>query len=148
MTSNNDISGGLDRPIALAVIVASTREGRRGRALTDWVVTQIAERSDIVVDEIDLDDLDLPVRFGFGANAAVEDLRERVQRADAYLVVTPEYNHSYPASLKHAIDFVKDQWKRKPVGFVSYGGVSGGLRAVEHLRGVFNERTRTGCATR
>ncbi|MEP4651235.1 MAG: NAD(P)H-dependent oxidoreductase, partial [Ilumatobacter sp.] len=139
MSSNIAPRDRLDRPIGLAVIVASTREGRRGRALTDWLVARMADRPDIVVDEIDLDDLDLPTRFGFGANAAVEDLRRRVDEADAFLVVTPEYNHSYPASLKHAIDFVKDPWKRKPVGFVSYGGVSGGLRAVEHLRGVFNE---------
>ena len=55
------------------------------------------------------------------------------------MVVTPEYNHSYPASLKDAIDYAKAEWFRKAIAFVSYGGVSGGLRAVEHLRGVFAE---------
>ena len=65
--------------------------------------------------------------------------RARIDRADAFIVVTPEYNHSYPAALKHAIDLAHGEWRRKAVGFVSYGGVSGGLRAVEHLRGVFAE---------
>jgi NAD(P)H-dependent FMN reductase len=55
------------------------------------------------------------------------------------VVVTPEYNHSFPASLKNAIDWHFTQWQAKPVGFVSYGGVAGGLRAVEHLRLVFAE---------
>ena len=55
------------------------------------------------------------------------------------MVITPEYNHSYPASIKNLVDWHFSQWQAKPVGFVSYGGVSGGLRAVEHLRGVFAE---------
>ncbi|NUU25397.1 MAG: NAD(P)H-dependent oxidoreductase, partial [Streptomycetaceae bacterium] len=63
----------------------------------------------------------------------------RLAAADAYLVVTPEYNHSFPASLKHAIDLFRDEWRAKAVGFVSYGGMGGGLRAVEQLRLVFAE---------
>jgi NAD(P)H-dependent FMN reductase len=63
----------------------------------------------------------------------------RLTTADAFVVVTPEYNHSFPASLKNAIDWHFTQWQAKPVGFVSYGGMSGGLRAVEHLRQVFAE---------
>ncbi|GAA1943929.1 hypothetical protein GCM10009837_82470 [Streptomyces durmitorensis] len=59
--------------------------------------------------------------------------------ADAFVVITPEYNHSFPADLKHAIDWHLDEWRAKPVGFVSYGGVAGGLRAVEQLRLVFAE---------
>jgi NAD(P)H-dependent FMN reductase len=55
------------------------------------------------------------------------------------VVVTPEYNHSYPAGLKNLIDWHYKEWRAKPVGFVSYGGVAGGLRAVEHLRAVFAE---------
>jgi NAD(P)H-dependent FMN reductase len=64
---------------------------------------------------------------------------ERIERADGFVVVTPEYNHSYPASLKQGIDVLNTPWRRKPVAFVSYGGLSGGLRAVEHLRQVFAE---------
>ncbi|HET6395324.1 MAG TPA: NAD(P)H-dependent oxidoreductase, partial [Pseudoxanthomonas sp.] len=64
-------------------------------------------------------------------------LLRRVREADAFLVVTPEYNHGYPAALKAMIDAVYTQWQAKPVAFVSYGGLSGGLRAVEQLRQVF-----------
>jgi NAD(P)H-dependent FMN reductase len=126
-------------PVQLAVIVGSTREGRRGHVVADWFAKAIAERTDVVVDQIDLADLELPRHFTFSPTPDLIDLRERLSAADAFVVITPEYNHSYPASLKHAIDFGKDQWKRKVVGFVSYGGVSGGLRAVEHLRQVFAE---------
>src|SRR5688572_15446639 len=120
-------------PIQLAVIIGSTREGRRGPVVADWFVKTIAARTDVVVDLIVLADLELPVNFTFSPTPDLIDLRERLSAADAFVVVTPEYNHSYPAALKHAVDFGKDQWKRKVVGFVSYGGVSGGLRAVEHL---------------
>ena len=126
-------------PVHLAVIVGSTREGRRGHVVADWFTKAIADRADVVVDLIDLADLELPTHFTFSPTPDLIDLRERLSAADAFVIVTPEYNHSYPASLKHAIDFGKDQWKRKVVGFVSYGGVSGGLRAVEHLRQVFAE---------
>ena len=64
---------------------------------------------------------------------------ERIGRADGFVVVTPEYNHAYPAGLKHAIDLPRDEWRQKPVAFVSYGGLAGGLRAVEQLRLVFAE---------
>ena len=74
-----------------------------------------------------------------GENLDLEELKERLERADAFIIVTPEYNHGYPAPLKHLIDSVNKEWQAKPVAFVSYGGVSGGLRAVEQLRQVFAE---------
>jgi NAD(P)H-dependent FMN reductase len=128
-----------DQPVHLAVIVASTREGRRGRVVADWFTKSIADRTDLVVDLLDLAEFELPTHFSFTPTDDLTELRARLALADAFVVVTPEYNHSYPASVKHAIDFANDQWKRKVVGFVSYGGVSGGLRAVEHLRQVFAE---------
>ncbi|WP_432097524.1 NADPH-dependent FMN reductase [Streptomyces sp. bgisy100] len=67
------------------------------------------------------------------------ELSSRLAAADAFVVVTPEYNHSFPAALKHALDGHGTEWRAKPVGFVSYGGISGGLRAVEQLRQVFAE---------
>jgi NAD(P)H-dependent FMN reductase len=70
---------------------------------------------------------------------AVTAVAERLAAADAFVVVTPEYNHSYPAPVKTLIDWHSSEWQAKPVGFVSYGGMSGGLRAVEHLRTVFAE---------
>ncbi len=126
-------------PVQIAVIVGSTREHRRGRAIADWFVGRAATRDDVELSEIDLADFELPERYTFEVTPALTELRSRLDAADGFVVVTPEYNHSYPAPLKHAIDFAKPEWRRKSVAFVSYGGVSGGLRAVEHLRGVFAE---------
>jgi NAD(P)H-dependent FMN reductase len=127
-------------PLALAVIVGSTREGRFAGTVARWFVGEAACRSDLTLDVIDLADVELPARFAYRTqDPAVLAYLERIGRADAFVVITPEYNHSYPAALKHAIDFGKEQWYRKAVGYVSYGGMSGGLRAVEHLRHVFTE---------
>jgi NAD(P)H-dependent FMN reductase len=88
---------------------------------------------------IDLVELDLPAVIPASADDAIEAYTRRIGRADAFVVVTPEYNHSFPASLKQAIDLVYAQWNAKPVAFVSYGGMAGGLRAVEQLRQIFAE---------
>ena len=130
-------------PIRLAVIVGSNREGRFGPTVAQWFVAQTRDRDDLDVDLIDVVELDLPHHHPGGPNDAVRRHDERIARADAFVVVTPEYNHSYPAALKHAIDLVYSGWARKPVGFVSYGGIAGGLRAVEHLRAVFAELRAT-----
>lgn len=129
----------IDDTVRLAVIVGSTREGRRGVDVADWYVSQIKDRPGVELDLIDLVDHPLPHRFTFDHDESITSFKTRIDNADAFVVVTPEYNHSFPASLKDAIDYGKSEWRRKPVAFVSYGGVSGGLRAVEHLRGVFAE---------
>lgn len=130
-------------PIRLAVIVGSTREGRFGPKVANWFTGRAALRDDVSVDVIDLADTPLPPslthRPGPEDASALEAVTPRLDAADAFAVVTPEYNHSYPAPLKNAIDWHYSQWQAKPVGFVSYGGMSGGLRAVEHLRPVFAE---------
>jgi len=74
-----------------------------------------------------------------GPAPGVVTLRPRLDRAEAFIVVTPEYNHSFPGALKLLIDAGNAEWHAKPLAFVSYGGVSGGLRAVEQLRLVFAE---------
>nr|WP_083850877.1 NAD(P)H-dependent oxidoreductase [Arthrobacter sp. TB 23] len=76
--------------------------------------------------------------------AEVFSVSQRLHAADAFVVVTPEYNHSSPASLKNAIDWSYEEWQTKPVGFVSYGGISDGLRAIEHLRPVISEVHHSG----
>lgn len=134
-------------PLRLAVVQGSTRDGRLGPVVADWVVSHAAARSDMTTDLIDLAETPLPTVFPrLGqAPAAEEDRRllgavsPRLAAADAFVVVTPEYNRSYPASLKNAIDWHNKEWHAKPVAFVAYGGFSAGLRAVEHLRGVFAE---------
>ena len=126
-------------PLQVAVIVGSTREGRFGGTVADWFVDRAGLRDDMVLDVIDLVDVELPMALPLAFPPAAAAFVERIGRADAFVVITPEYNHGYPASLKQAIDFPRDEWREKPVGFVSYGGVSGGLRAVEQLRQVFAE---------
>ena len=124
----------MSAPWRLAVITASVRAGRRGDAVTRWFVDQLDEDLRADVDVIDLAHLRLPDDLGGGGDTA--ELRARIDRADALVVVTPEYNRGYPGALKTAIDTVTTEWHAKPVGFVAYGGVSGGLRAVEQLRPV------------
>ncbi|WP_432252819.1 NADPH-dependent FMN reductase [Streptomyces sp. HNM1019] len=132
-----------DSPIRLAIIIGSTRDGRFGPKVADWFAGHAALRSDLTVEVVDLAKTPLPTalthRPGPEDSAALGAVTPRLDAADAFAVVTPEYNHSYPASLKNAIDWHFTQWQAKPVGFVSYGGISGGLRAVEHLRPVFAE---------
>ncbi|MET9549436.1 NAD(P)H-dependent oxidoreductase [Streptomyces sp. NPDC006627] len=129
-------------PLRLAVIVGSTRDGRFGPTVAGWF-TALAERhTAFTVDVIDVAGLELPAAhpdWGTERTPALTALAEQVDAADAYVVVTPEYDHSFPAALKHFIDLHRTEWEAKPVGFVSYGGVGGGLRAVEQLRLVFAE---------
>jgi NAD(P)H-dependent FMN reductase len=128
-----------DQPLKVAVIVGSTREGRFGPTVARWFVGQARQRADMAMDVIDLADVDLPAVYPRQASGAVEAYLARVERAEAFVVVTPEYNHGYPASLKQAIDLAYREWRAKPVAFVSYGGMAGGLRSVEQLRQVFAE---------
>ncbi|WP_188193326.1 NADPH-dependent FMN reductase [Nonomuraea sp. SYSU D8015] len=132
----------------LSVITGSVREGRFGPTVTRWFTGQANLHGLFEVDVIDLAETPLPITLPptFEALADVdrrpEDHRRlatRLAEADAYVVVTPEYNHSFPASLKNVIDWHPVQWQAKPVALVSYGGYGGGLRAAEHLRQVFAE---------
>jgi NAD(P)H-dependent FMN reductase len=127
------------RNLQLAIIIGSTREGRWGDKVAHWFAGEARRRPDLLVDVIDLAEVDIPAVLPMRHTPDVQAYAERIDRADAFVVVTPEYNHSYPASLKQAIDVLNAPWRRKPVAFVSYGGLSGGLRAVEHLRQVFAE---------
>ncbi|CAM5644100.1 NADPH-dependent FMN reductase [Streptomyces aurantiogriseus] len=135
-----------ETPLRVTVIVGSVREGRQGRAVTDWFLGTAAGHDGLDLDVVDLADLDLPlVMPGWGgtpspeAVSALAEVTPRLAAADAFVVVTPEYNHSFPAALKNVIDWHHGEWQAKPVGFVSYGGLAGGVRAVEQLRLVFAE---------
>lgn len=125
--------------LSFEIIIGSTREGRFGPTVADWIAAQARQRGDIDVGVIDLAEARLPEVLTDDAPRTVTDLAPRLAAADGFIVVTPEYNHSFPASLKTAVDWYLDEWKAKPVALVSYGGVSGGLRAVEQLRLVFAE---------
>ncbi|QKG23612.1 NADPH-dependent FMN reductase [Actinomadura verrucosospora] len=126
-------------PLRVAVITASTREGRFGPTVTAWFAEQAARRDDLVLDLVDVADAPPPSRLGAPVPDGFDETTRKLQAADAFVVVACEYNHSFPGTLKNLIDSHFHEWRAKPVAFVSYGGVSGGLRSVEHLRGVFAE---------
>lgn len=124
-------------PLRLEVIIGSIRVGRFAPVVADWFVAQARRHPVFDTAVIDLADIPLPQDLSGGPEA--DAFTERIGRADAFVVVTPEYNHGYSGALKTAIDTVKHQWRAKPIGFVSYGGLSGGLRATEQLRQVVAE---------
>ena len=126
-------------PLDVVVILGSTREGRFGPVVAQWFMRQTRTRDDMHVQLLDLADVDLPSVYPAERSDTLNGFVRRIGGADAFVVVTPEYNHGYPAALKQAIDLPYDEWRAKPVGFVSYGGMAGGLRAVEQLRQVFAE---------
>jgi NAD(P)H-dependent FMN reductase len=129
----------------LQIITASTREGRKGHAVAQWA-RQVAEaHGGFDVELIDLAEVGLPMldepnhpRLGQYKHQHTRDWSTTVSRADAYVFVTPEYNHSFPASLKNALDHLYAEWNHKPAGLVSYGGVSAGLRAATALKPVMS----------
>ncbi|MFC4336780.1 NADPH-dependent FMN reductase [Salininema proteolyticum] len=126
--------------LKLAVITGSTRKGRSGGPLVSrWIVDRAKQDGRFGIDWIDLADLNLPSDFDEENYPHVGELGARLKEADAFIVVTSELNHSYPASLKNAIDLYRDEWAGKPVALASYGGNAGGQRAAEHLRQVFPE---------
>ncbi|WP_049564633.1 NADPH-dependent FMN reductase [Streptomyces sp. SBT349] len=133
--------------LRLAVILGSVRQGRFGPVVADWFLAEARRDDRFQVDLIDLADTALPIELPgpdpstvpAGRPPGMRDLSEALAAADAYVVVTPEYNHSFPASVKSLIDWHYAEWRARPVGFVSYGGAAGGLRAVEQLRPVFSE---------
>lgn len=131
-----------ERSLRVAVIAGSTRPQRRATLVVEWVRDRaqehLGQRGDIAV--VDLADLGLPLldepmpaAIGEYRNPHTERWARLVDSFDGFLFVTPEYNHSMPAALKNAIDFLFAEWNDKAAGFVSYG-LNGGTRAVEHLR--------------
>lgn len=123
--------------LRVALVVGSVRAERFGPTVATWVRERIEAHGGIDLDVIDLADFTLPVTQD--GSGDTERFRERVAAADAFVVVTPEYNHGYPGYLKIAIDSALAEWEAKTVGFVSYGGLAGGARSVEQLRPVFAE---------
>jgi len=132
----------------LMIIWGSSRQGRGGGVVTDWVRKQAEADKRLEIDFVDLQQLNLPFfdepvspfsMVGAGVSythAEGKAWAERVAKADGVIIITPEYNHGPPGVLKNALDWVGPEWKDKPVGFVSYGGSTGGARAVEQLRSI------------
>jgi NAD(P)H-dependent FMN reductase len=129
----------MNESIRIGLIYGSTRKGRFCDTVAQWAAEQIRGAGNYTVDVIDPAVVLPQPGQAVDANSGSANLWQRMEAADAFVVVTPEYNHGYPAALKSLIDSVGAEWQAKPVAFVSYGGVSGGLRAVEQLRLVFAE---------
>ena len=128
-------------PVRVAVVIGSNRQGRFGPVVAEWLLDRIGERDDLAPDVLDVAGTPLPTTLNPSpeATATLAEVTPKLAGADAFVVVTPEYNHSFPAGLKNLIDWHYTEWRAKPVALVSYGGMAGGLRAVEHLRQVFAE---------
>jgi NAD(P)H-dependent FMN reductase len=127
----------------LQIIIASTRPDRAGLPIGQWIAERAAAHGGFDVDVVDLAQLGLPFmdepnhpRLRRYTQQHTKDWSARVQRADAFVFVTPEYNHGISAPLKNAIDYLHAEWQYKPVGFVSYGGVAAGTRAVQQTKQV------------
>jgi NAD(P)H-dependent FMN reductase len=120
----------MESPIKVGLVYGSTRAGRFCDTVARWAAGQIAAREGFTLETFD------PVA---SESLGAPEFKQRMAACDAFIVVTPEYNHGYPAPLKALIDSYGAEWHAKPVAFVSYGGISGGLRAVEQLRLVFAE---------
>lgn len=132
----------MTRP-TLQIILGSTRPSRQGIHVARWVTKAATTQGDFRVELIDLAEVALPLLDE--PNHPSQQLYTQqhtiawsstIRRADAFILVVPEYNHSFPASLKNALDYLFVEWANKPVGLVSYGGISAGLRSATALKPV------------
>ena len=122
----------------LVVLLGSHREGRFGPTVGGWIAERARQHGTFEVEVLDPAEHDLPLQHPADAQAAAGDFLASLDAADAVLVVTPEYNHSFPGILKLALDLVGDELTDTPVGIATYGGMSHGLRAAEALRPVLS----------
>ncbi len=131
--------------LRIAIILGSTRPGRKGKSVADWVVDKAAERTAAEYELVDLADHPLPhidepmpPTLGQYAGEHTKAWAAKIGSYDGFVFVTPEYNHSTSGVLKNAIDYLYAEWNNKAAAFVSYGSL-GGARAIEHLRGITSE---------
>ena len=131
--------------LKIAIILGSTRPGRNGEAVAKWVHERAIKRSDAEFELVDIKDYNLPLldepvppSMSQYSKDHTKRWAAKIDSFDAYVFVTPEYNHSTSGALKNAIDFIYKEWNNKAAGFVSYGS-AGGARAVEHLRLIMAE---------
>jgi NAD(P)H-dependent FMN reductase len=129
----------------IAVILGSTRPGRNGKSVADWVTDKAAGRPAANYELVDLADYPLPhmdeampPSVGQYAGEHTKEWAAKIGTYDGFIFVTPEYNHSTSGVLKNAIDYLYAEWNNKAAAFVSYGSL-GGARAIEHLRAICSE---------
>jgi NAD(P)H-dependent FMN reductase len=130
--------------LKIGIIVGSTRPGRVSPQVAKWTYEQAKQRKDAEFEIVDIQDYNLPVldeplpSMIPYAKEHTKKWSAKIASLDGFIFVTPEYNHSISGALKNAIDFLYKEWNNKVAGFVSYGS-TGGVRAVEHLRGILAE---------
>lgn len=131
--------------IKIKILTGSNRPGRFNIQPATWITNIAKERKDIEVELLDLEKINLPFLDEPASPSMhqytkqhTKDWSAKIDEADGFIFVTPEYNHSYSAILKNAIDYLFFEWNFKPLSFVSYGTV-GGSRAIEHLLGIARE---------
>lgn len=131
--------------IRVAILTGSTRPGRNNEAVAQWTFSLARQRKDAEIELVDIADYQLPLldepvppSMGQYSHEHTRVWAEKIGSFDAYVFVTPEYNHGISGALKNAIDFLYAEWNNKAAGFVSYGS-AGGARAVEQLRLVMAE---------
>ncbi|MEO7044502.1 MAG: NAD(P)H-dependent oxidoreductase [Ferruginibacter sp.] len=127
----------------LKIIIASTRTGRRGIIVANWFIEEVKKYNAFQVEVLDLEKINLPFidepkhpKLQQYTHEHTKRWSEKINSADAFVVIIPEYNYSMPPTLLNAIDFVYNEWNYKPVGIVSYGGISGGLRSAQMCKEV------------
>jgi NAD(P)H-dependent FMN reductase len=131
--------------LRIAIILGSTRPGRKTEPVARWVLDHARQRGDAEYELVDIAEFDLPLldepippsQHKYSKDHT-KRWSEKIASFDGYVFVTPEYNHSTSGALKNAIDFLYHEWNNKAAGFVSFGS-SGGTRAVEHLRLIMGE---------
>jgi NAD(P)H-dependent FMN reductase len=131
--------------IRVAIILGSTRPARVGEAVARWVYDHARQRTDAEFELVDIRDFNLPLldepvppSMGQYSQSHTKVWAAKIDSFDAFVFVTPEYNHGTSGALKNAIDYLYREWNDKAAGFVGYGS-AGGTRAVEHLRLVMGE---------
>src|SRR5450631_2462739 len=131
--------------IKIAIIIGSTRPGRKADSVAKWVHEIAKKRSDAGFEIVDIKDYNLPLldepvppSMGQYSQPHTKTWSAKIAAFDAYVFVTPEYNHGTSGALKNAIDYLFKEWNNKSAGFVGYGG-AGGVRAGEQLRQVVGE---------
>jgi NAD(P)H-dependent FMN reductase len=136
----------METTIKIKIIIGSTRSSRFSEKPAHWIYEEARNRKDVSVELLDLRDYPMPFlepkapTFSSRKhmNNIIQMWATKIKDGDAFIIITPEYNHGYPAVLKNALDSISEEWNKKPVGFVSYGN-AGGVRSVEQLRQVVIE---------
>jgi NAD(P)H-dependent FMN reductase len=131
--------------LKVGIILGSTRPNRNGEAVAKWVAQKLTDRKDASYELVDIKDFNLPLldepippSQGKYSQPHTKRWAEKIASLDAFIFVTPEYNHATSGALKNALDFLYAEWNNKAAGFVSYGS-AGGARAVENLRLIMAE---------